>query len=57
MQKLLAWSVSVLACPLAWADKYGVDEALAEGGGNLSDMVWGALLIGGAYWLWKKFFG
>lgn len=48
---------SMASSASAWADKYGVNEAIAEGDGDLSDMLWGALLVGGLYWLWKKFFG
>lgn len=55
--KTLLGVCSMSACALAWADKYGVDEALSESSGSLSDMLWGALLIGAIYWLWKKFFG
>jgi hypothetical protein len=40
----------------AFADKYGVDEAMSESSGSLSDIVWGGLLVGGIYWLWNKFF-
>jgi len=40
----------------ALADKYGIDEAMSENTGSISDMVWGGVLIGGIYWLWKKFF-
>ncbi|MDP2005520.1 MAG: hypothetical protein Q8K45_07560 [Rubrivivax sp.] len=55
--KTLLGLCTMTACGLAWADKYGIDEAMAESGGDLSDMVWGALLFGVVYWLWKKFFG
>lgn len=41
---------------VAFADKYGIDEAMSESTGGISDMIWGGLLIGGIYWLWNKFF-
>ena len=40
----------------ALADKYGIDEAMSDGPVNLSDMVWGALLVAGIIWVWNKLF-
>ena len=57
MQRLLIPALGLLCAGAALADKYGVDEALSEGAGGLSDMSWGALLVGGIYLIWKKFLG
>lgn len=57
MHKIIFAAVAAIAAFPVLADRYGVDESLAEGSGNLSDMVLGALLVGAVCWLWKKFFG
>ena len=48
--------ITATAMTHAWADKYGVDDAMGESGATVQEMVWGALIVGVAYWLWKKFF-
>lgn len=52
--------IAMLVCSTqAFADRYGIDEALADGSSdtNLSDMVWGGVLLVVIYLVWKKFFG
>ncbi|MFA9283744.1 hypothetical protein ACCQ08_03095 [Comamonas sp. SY3] len=41
----------------AWADKYGIDEAMSESDASIGDLFFTALIIWAIYWLWKKFFG
>ncbi len=41
----------------AHADRYGIDEAMGESDATLSDMFWGALIIGVGYLIWKKWRG
>lgn len=42
----------------AWADKYGIDEAMSDGGsGDLADAILGGLIIWVIWMVWKKFFG
>ncbi len=48
---------NAIASGAALADKYGIDESISESTGDLSDMVWGGVLIAGVIWLWKKIFG
>ncbi len=50
---LLAYGLAFAG--VATAGKYGVDEALSESSGGLSDAVWGALLVGVIIWAWRKF--
>lgn len=41
----------------AHADRHGIDEAMGESDATLSDMFWGALIIGVGYLIWKKWRG
>ncbi len=58
MKRLTTAIAALCASTAAWADKYGIDEAMAESGdADLGDMVLGGLIIWGLWALWKKFFG
>lgn len=55
-KKIIAGISSLAASAYAFADRYGIDEALNEsGGGSFDDMLGGGLLIGGIYLVWKLF--
>lgn len=56
-KQLCAAGAALLICMRAHADRYGIDEAMGESDATLSDMFWGALIIGIGYFIWKKWRG
>jgi hypothetical protein len=50
-------AVLLTASTTAHADRYGVDESMSSSETPFTDFVWGALIIGVIYLIWKKFFG
>lgn len=42
---------------VAHADRYGIDESMSSSETPFTDFIWGALIIGVVYLIWKKFFG
>lgn len=51
---LAALTAPAIYSSVAWADRYGIDEAMSENGGSISDAAWGLLLIAFIYFLWVK---
>ena len=56
MKKICTSIIVLFISTLAWADRYGVNESMSESDASLQDMVWGALIVGVIYWVWKRFF-
>lgn len=52
IKQLCAAGAALLICMRAHAD-----EAMGESDATLSDMFWGALIIGIGYFIWKKWRG
>jgi hypothetical protein len=57
MRRILVLAATIVISGRAMADRYGISESMDEGGGSLSDMALGALIVGVIYLVWKKFFG
>lgn len=57
IKKLCGAGVVLLLSMRAHADRYGIDESLGESDASVSDMFWGALIVGIVYLIWKKFRG
>ena len=57
MRKIFVLAAAIVISGRAMADRYGINESMDEGGGSLSDMALGALIVGVIYLVWKKFFG
>lgn len=56
MKHIATAAATALASASVWADKYGIDEAMADGGDiNLGDMVFWGLIAWGAWALWKRY--
>ena len=56
-KKLYAAGAALLISICAHADRYGVSESMSESDASVSDMFWGALIVGIAYLIWKKLRG
>lgn len=57
IKQLCISGAALFICMRAHADRYGIDEAMGESDATLSDMFWGALIIGIGYLIWKKWRG
>ena len=56
MKHIATAAATALASASVWADKYGIDEAMAEGGDtNLGDMVFWGLIAWGVWALWQRY--
>lgn len=57
MKSALAAIAFMFTSICAHADRYGVSESMSESDASVSDMFWGALIVGIAYLIWKKLRG
>lgn len=56
-KQLWAAGATLLLSMRAYADRYGIDESMGESDASITDMVWGALIVGIGYLAWKKWRG